>query len=551
MDQKKSRISLLVAVSALFLNAGAFLAAAFTTGLKTYLLGTLLSVLLFEVVFVIAPFTVLHDSFESARVRKVFSVVEPALLFLITAGAVALFTFALLRGKDGSGSVTYYHLVMLVVVFILSLIADKFLKHREEENGAVKAVMRSARAFLNVSKVLAVLYTVHAVLLLIGVYDSSAILLVVLSVLFYYCAVMILVSLSVRLIRKELASYPLVVILLPFVAGGKDELSVLSFLEENTGITLKNLWSLKFLKKVIPFAVLAVGVLFWLSTGIVYVESHQRGVVYRFGSLKEQPLAPGLHFTLPYPFDKTEVIDTEPVRSVLVGFTSGSGTSNVWTEGTDDRFLLGSGDEIVALNIRVEYKIGDVVSYVTKSSAPENVVRAFAYELATDRTMNTDLDTLLAVDREAFASKFLADLRDRVRKSGNGIEVVSVVMESIHPPVEVASVYQQSIAVGIDADRIIKEANGKAAVKLHEAEMDRNRVISTADTFYYRKTAEAKAAVSDFMASVGAYKDYKDAYTYYKYLNAIGSAYQNSNLVIIGEGVDGSRIYWGTLPVPE
>ena len=49
------------------------------------------------------------------------------------------------------------------------------------------------------------------------------------------------------------------------------------------------------------------------------------------------------------------------------------------------------------------------------------------------------------------------------------------------------------------------------------------------------------------MAAVEAYNGNPDTYTYYKYMQAIGSAYQNANLVILGEGVDGSRIIWGTL----
>ena len=49
------------------------------------------------------------------------------------------------------------------------------------------------------------------------------------------------------------------------------------------------------------------------------------------------------------------------------------------------------------------------------------------------------------------------------------------------------------------------------------------------------------------MASVAAYKEAPEAYAYYKYLTAISGAYQKANLVILGEGVDGSRIYWGTI----
>lgn len=100
-------------------------------------------------------------------------------------------------------------------------------------------------------------------------------------------------------------SAPDVVILLPFINGDIKELAVLSFLEENTGITLRSLWSLKFVKRILPYWI-ASALLFRGSTGIAYVESRQEAEIYRVGILREEMPEQRLHLTLPCPIDRSE-----------------------------------------------------------------------------------------------------------------------------------------------------------------------------------------------------------------------------------------------------
>jgi hypothetical protein len=47
------------------------------------------------------------------------------------------------------------------------------------------------------------------------------------------------------------------------------------------------------------------------------------------------------------------------------------------------------------------------------------------------------------------------------------------------------------------------------------------------------------------MASVEANNANKDAYQYYKYLDALSQAYGKSTLILVGDGVDTSKIYFG------
>ena len=57
--------------------------------------------------------------------------------------------------------------------------------------------------------------------------------------------------------------------------------------------------------------------------------------------------------------------------------------------------------------------------------------------------------------------------------------------------------------------------------------------------------ANATASVSEFMASVAADESNSESYHYYKYLDALTQAYGKNNLILVGDGVDSSKLYFG------
>ena len=174
-------------------------------------------------------------------------------------------------------------------------------------------------------------------------------------------------------------------------------------------------------------------------------------------------------------------------------------------------------------------------------------MQALAYELVTDQTIATDLSSLMSADRDAFSENFQKELGKMLEEKGIGLEVVAVVLESIHPPVEIAWVYQELISAEIKAQKYLVNAQDVAAVTIAQAETTYDTTVGTEQVSYEQKVAAAKASITEFMASVEAYNTSSDAYKYQKYLAAVRKAYGNANLVILGEGVDQSAIYFGNI----
>ena len=479
--------------------------------------------------------------------RRLWLIVLPSLLVM---AVLHLFFWSMTKRMTSMYNVGYIIPVVLLVLFVLSVIFDKWCKHVPCENPYFSAVIRDLRSVLGVARLSVLLTLVIVVIRLLGFYELQKWLVIAMGVIFVYETFFLLLSTAVRMIRRELTEKPDISIPMPRLLGASHELGILSYLEENTGITMRSLWSMKFIKMLLPYTVIFGCLILWISTGLIQIESHQHGAVYRFGRLREETLAPGLHLTLPWPMDRVDVYDTDTVRKVTIGYKSTEAGDNTWTGNhgnSEYKLLLGSGDEVISINLRLEYRISDLGDYLRSSAAPDKLLEAKAYELVIDHTISSDLEKLLAVDRSAFAADFFDDLTESIEPYHTGLEVISVVLESIHPPVEIASVYQGVVSAEIQAQRLILEAEAKAAVTLAEAQAAYDSAVSVATSAQYTQVAQARADVSEFMASVSADRNYTDAYRYYKYMSAVKNAYGNVRLIIVGDGVDSSNLYLGNL----
>ena len=494
--------------------------------------------------------------------------------FLVLALTVGIHIVFWSRSNANGIPLLGYHVpVILLALFVLFIVLDKWCKHTGDlkrhrdaeekiEDGAPhvekggdpyhQAVLHSLRGALSVGRLALLAITVVLMIRLLGYGDFQRIAEIIIGVLLIYETVFLLLSLSVRVIRHEMYTAPELSIPMPGLGG--EDLGVLAYLEKNTGITMRSLWSIRLIKSVLPYSLIAVVLLLWGFSGVVKVEAHQEGAHYRLGRLQEQTLQPGLHMTLPWPFDTVEIYDTEVVSNMTIGYVSDRSTDNIWTDshGKEEyTLLLGDGKELVSINLRVEYRVDDLKAYLRSSAAPELLLQAAAYEAVTARTINTDLETLLATDRTAIAESFKGELVDRIAVHNTGITVVGVVLESIHPPMQIADIYQELVSAGIKAEQLILQAECDASVTVINANNFYDTIITDAKVNHHRDVAAATSEVAEFMASVEADTAYPDTYRYYKYLQAVTAAYSDARVVIVGDGVKSENIYIGNIPLTK
>ena len=480
---------------------------------------------------------------DGEKTLKYLSYLIAAVPFL----AIQYFFAISLKASTSLYTVNYAYAVLLIALFLLFIVLDKWMLHNEDADEYASALGSNIRSILALTRLALILIIPTIFIKLLGFYELQKYVVIAVAIIFYWSSLFTLLSYIARAIRHELATLPDIRVPAPFSGGSGKDMGILSYLEENTGITMRGLWSVKLMGKLIIPSLIAVFLLFWISTGIVEIGAGQRGALYNFGKLQSEPLEPGLHLTLPWPFGKTVIYNTDAVSSITIGYRSDTSGDNVWTQthGSEEyELLLGGGEELVSINLCIEYKISDLYTYLINCARPESLLEASAYELVADKTIITDLDTLLSVDRDQFAAEFMVDLREKIKERNTGLEIVSVVLESIHPPLGIADIYQRLVSAEIEAQTRIMYAKTYAAVRVLEAETNYNTNISVATSEQLNKIASAQAEVAEFMASVAADQSNSEAYRYYKLINAAKDKYGNANIIIVGSDIDDSRIVW-------
>lgn len=491
-------------------------------------------------------FCKLFGKIDAEKVIRYLSIILAAASF----AAIQYFFAISLKAATSLYTVNYAYAVLLIALFLVFIVLDKWMLHNEDAGEYASALGSNVRSILALARLALILMIPAIFIKLLGFYELQKYVVIAIAIIFYWSSLFTLLSYLARGIRHELACVPDIRIPAPFSGGSGQDMGILSYLEENTGITMRGLWSVKLMGKLIIPSLVFAFLLFWISTGLIEIGAGQQGALYNFGKLQSEPLEPGLHLTLPWPFGKTVIYNTDAVSTITIGYRSDTSGDNVWTQthGSEEyELLLGGGEELVSINLCIEYKIGNLNDYLVNCARPESVLEASAYELVADKTITTDLNTLLSTDRDEFASAFMVDLKEKIKERNTGLEIVSVVLESIHPPLGIADIYQRLVSAEIEAQTRIMYAEAFAAVRVLEAETNYSQTVSVATAERLNKIAAAQAEVSEFMASVAADSSYSDAYRYYKYLNAVKNAYGNANIIIVSSDIDESRIWYGTI----
>lgn len=357
-----------------------------------------------------------------------------------------------------------------------------------------------------------------------------------------YIALLLAFGLIVSILKHDTAgemNYP---VFIPFINKTDGE-KISDTLEKYTGLSLKSLWSIKLTGAVLPGAVLFLAVLLFVSTCVYKVEPYEEAVVYRFGTLSEMSVTQGLHFKLPYPIDKVELYEVHRSKSVTVGYEATGADDNLWngTHASEEYTLLtGNGNELVSANLKLNYHISNLTDYIKTSSEPERILTAFAYEAVLSHTAFTDLDTLMSVDRTGLSAELKKEINEQLSAAAVGVTVDEVILESIHPPVDIADVYQSVVSAAVKKTTLITNAEKEAANSIANAEKTAKTSVKDAEARQTEKISTARYDAAVFDAADEAYRQHPESFRLSKYLDTFVTAVKGKKMYVFTPSAESS-----------
>ncbi len=223
----------------------------------------------------------------------------------------------------------------------------------------------------------------------------------------------------------------------------------------------------------VPYLLGGVIVL-WGLTGFYQNDAAERSVITRFGKY-HATTQPGLHWRVPWPIDQRIVINVAELLSF------------------EERTRMLTQDEaLVEINLAVQYRRSEPVLFAFRVRDPEETLREVGESAIREAIGQSKLDMVLEKGRQEISAKTKELIQRTVSSYNTGIEVISVNLQDVRVPEEVAPAQKDAIKAREDKDRatlsaqtyandILPKARGLAASQLEAAAAHRERVIAEAD----------------------------------------------------------------------
>jgi regulator of protease activity HflC (stomatin/prohibitin superfamily) len=331
------------------------------------------------------------------------------------------------------------------------------------------------------------------------------------------------------------------------------------------GIDISRSWAVSYVRVALPPVLLALLVLAWGLTGVTRIGISERGVYERFGA-PVAVLPPGLHALLPWPFGVVRRVEYGVVHAVPIGIMpSGAQTvadtstadgpppmsaNRLWDEqpGGDIAYLIasrGAGKEsfeTVSVDIRVLYRI-DLDDESARRAlyglvAPDTLVQALSDRLLARFFANRTLPEVLGARREQVAAGLRDALQAQLDARRSGVEVVAVVVESMHPPGGAAAAYRSVQAAQIVASTRRAEETGRAYGSTSVAARDAHNLGDQAQASAAELVGAARSERWQTDADTLAYRDGGRAFLLERYFGNLRGALGHAALEIIDHRLD-------------
>ncbi len=350
-------------------------------------------------------------------------------------------------------------------------------------------------------------------------------------------------------------------ILATLITGGPRTPATL--LRTHLGLDFARSWALAFLSAAMVPALLGTALLCWILSGVKLIDLEHRGIYERFGA-PVAVLGPGLHMIAPWPFGRLRSVEYGAIHAVPIGVDASSAQqetqkeeqvgaeatpplslNRLWTTAHPDQahYLVpsvGTGEESfqsVDTEIYVLYRVGLTDTAALQSvytvANPESLIKEAASRLVLRYFNSRTLEAVLGARRENVAGTLRAELQADPAVRSSGIDIVSVLIEEIHPPAGAASAYHAVHAAEINANASIANEAGRAKMVAARAQQESHQLTTAADAHAVEITDAAAADAYRFGADRRAYNEGKQSFLLERSFAKKVAAYSRSQLTLI------------------
>ncbi len=256
----------------------------------------------------------------------------------------------------------------------------------------------------------------------------------------------------------------------------------------------------------------------WLAFNcFVLVTEQQRGVVLRFGQY-DRVMQPGPHLKLPWPLERVIKVNATQIKTF-----------------SDTVPILTRDENIVSVEINVQYRVGDPQLYLFGTRDADQVLQEATLSAVREQVGRSDLDTVLSA-RSALSVSSKLRLQAALDRYRTGLMVTELNLPNARPPEEVKPAFDDVNSAQQDKDRAKSEAEAYASKIVPEARGQAARVRTVSEGYKTASIARATGDADRFTLLVEQYKAAPEVTRKRLWLETVQQVLAGNRKVVGGDG---------------
>ncbi|VAY02410.1 Modulator of FtsH protease HflK [Arsenophonus endosymbiont of Aleurodicus dispersus] len=265
----------------------------------------------------------------------------------------------------------------------------------------------------------------------------------------------------------------------------------------------------------IVFIITSIIIIFAVSSFYTIKES-DRGVVFRFGKYIHT-VEPGLNWNLIF-FEKVIPVNVETIR-----------------EQATNSMMLTSDENIIQVEMNVQYLVTDPVQYLFNVTNPDNSLRQ-AIDSAVCRIVGQSaMEQVLTTKRAFIRDETKKELENMIRPYNIGITILDVNLQAARPPEAVKTAFDDVIAAREEEQKTIREAQSYCHEVLPLAKGNAQKLIEEASAYKTSVVFKAEGEVANFAKILPEYRAAPQIARELLYIETMERVLGNTRKVIIND----------------
>jgi membrane protease subunit HflK len=266
--------------------------------------------------------------------------------------------------------------------------------------------------------------------------------------------------------------------------------------------------------------------LIWAIAGSFYLnEAAERSVITRFGKYVKTTSG-GFNLRLPWPIDKRSVVNVTEFRSF-----------------SDRTRMLTQDETLVDINLAVQYRRADPVKFTFNVRDPEETLGEVSESAVREIIGQSKLDFVLELGRQEISAKTKELVQRTITAYNTGIEVISVNLQDVSVPEQVAPAQKDAIKAREDKDRSTLSAQTYANDIVPKARGLAVSVVEGALAYKARVVADADGETSRFLQLAAEYQRAPAVTRERLYLETMEQILGPATKIIVDTDGTGNMIY--------